>query len=107
MKKPNLIDTLIIGALVLITACVIMTARAYALVPCTNREAVVERLTTVYGEMQVATGIAANGSAFEVFVSPSGTWTVFTSSGEGSACMLASGTDWSRFGIVPEDPEAH
>lgn len=107
MKKLNLIDAVIVAFLAIMALCVLLAANAYAQVPCAERQRVIDRLGGVFGEVQVATGIAANGAAFEVYVSPEGTWTVFTSSPDGLSCLLASGHEWSGFGALATKSEAH
>ena len=59
---------------------------------CGNRELVVERLTTKYGESRQSIGMAPQGRVVEVFASlETGTWTITVTNTSGLTCLVASG----------------
>ena len=59
---------------------------------CGNRELVVERLTTKYGESRQSIGMAPKGRVVEVYAShETGTWTITVTMPNGITCLVASG----------------
>jgi len=59
---------------------------------CGNRELVVERLTSKYGESRQSIGMAPQGRVVEVFAShETGTWTITVTMPNGITCLVASG----------------
>ncbi len=59
---------------------------------CGNRELVVERLTSKYGESRQSIGMAPQGRVVEVFAShETGTWTITVTMPNGVTCLVASG----------------
>lgn len=59
---------------------------------CGNRDRVVERLTTTYGESRQSIGMAPQGRVVEVFASlETGTWTIMVTMPNGITCLIASG----------------
>ena len=62
---------------------------------CGNRELVVERLETQYGESRQSIGMAAKGRVVEVFAShETGTWTITVTLPNGMTCLIASGNTY-------------
>lgn len=62
---------------------------------CGNRELVVERLTSKYGESRQSIGMAPKGRVVEVFASlETGTWTITVTSPNGVTCLVASGQSY-------------
>ncbi len=59
---------------------------------CSQREAVVERLSTKYGESRQSIGMAPKGRVVEVYAShETGTWTITVTMPNGITCLVASG----------------
>lgn len=59
---------------------------------CADRDRVVERLSTAYGESRQSIGLGANNAVIEVFASlETGTWTITVTSPAGLTCLVASG----------------
>ena len=59
---------------------------------CSNRDAVVERLATKYGESRQSIGMAPKGRVVEVYASlETGTWTITVTMPNGVTCLVASG----------------
>ena len=64
---------------------------------CGNRELVVERLTTKYGESRQSIGMAPKGRVVEVFASlETGTWTITVTMPNGITCLVASGQSFEE-----------
>ncbi|MDH3264833.1 MAG: hypothetical protein OEM24_12665, partial [Paracoccaceae bacterium] len=73
-------------------ALIAATDIAHAQSNCAQREVVVERLATGYGETRQSIGLAANNAVLEVFASlETGTWTILVTTPGGPTCLVASG----------------
>ena len=69
---------------------------------CGNRELVVERLTTKYGESRQSIGMAPQGRVVEVFASEeTGTWTITVTMPSGITCLVASGQNYENLDELP------
>lgn len=59
---------------------------------CAPREAVVERLSSGYGESRQSMGLGANNQVVEVFANTgTGSWTITVTMPNGLTCLVASG----------------
>ena len=59
---------------------------------CADRQTVLTRLATSFGESRQSIGLAPNNSVVEVFASlETGTWTITVTSPSGVTCLVASG----------------
>ena len=79
---------------ILIAAALIAPALAQAQSQnnCGNREVVVDRLSSKYGESRQSIGMAPKGRVVEVFASlETGTWTITVTTPNGITCLVASG----------------
>jgi len=89
MKQQFLALSLGVGALIL------ATNHAFAQQQnrnCAERDRVVERLSSTYGESRQSIGLGANNSVIEVFASAeTGTWTITVTTPAGVTCLVASG----------------
>lgn len=73
-------------------ALIAATNIAQAQAACADRDTVVERLATGFGETRQAIGLAANNAVLEIFASAeTGTWTITVTQPGGPTCMVASG----------------
>ncbi len=69
---------------------------------CAERDFVVQKLTTSYGESFQGGGLQSETKVFEVWFSEEkGTWTILMTNADGMSCVMASGTNWR--GAVPSD----
>lgn len=74
---------------------------------CHDHAEVARQLRDKYDEAPVSLGLQANGDVLQVFASPRrGTWTVVSTSPEGTACILAAGERWESFRPASLDPPA-
>lgn len=68
---------------------------------CAERDMVVERLATGYGESRQSIGLGADGTVVEVFASlETGSWTITVTRAGGPTCLVASG---QAFQLLSED----
>ncbi len=62
---------------------------------CANRDVVVQKLSTGYGEAFAGGGLQNQSRVFEVWYSEEkGTWTILMTRADGTSCIMASGTNW-------------
>lgn len=62
---------------------------------CGQRDAVVERLSSAYGESRQSIGMAPQGRVVEVYASrETGTWTITVTMPNGTMCLVASGQSY-------------
>ena len=61
---------------------------------CTDHDALSERLAVTYSEARIGMGIDVEGRLMEVYISPTGTWTMTVTLPSGMSCMVASGESW-------------
>ena len=74
---------------------------------CAQRNQVVERLQSKYGETRRSVGLAANNGVVETYASTeSGTWTIVITLPNGMTCLVAAGNAFEPLeddGIKPGD----
>ena len=59
---------------------------------CSDRDRVIERLASKYGESRQSIGMAPKGRVIEVYASTeTGTWTITVTMPNGVTCLVASG----------------
>ncbi len=62
---------------------------------CGPREALVERLSTTFGETRRGIGLGRGDKVVEVFASDAtGSWTITVTMPDGRMCLVASGQAW-------------
>ena len=64
------------------------TAKAHMLI-CGERRDFIDQLKKQHDEKRAVFGLTSNGRLIEVFVGPSGSWTILTSDPTGISCVLA------------------
>lgn len=70
-------------------------AHAQSAAQCGQREAVIERLTSAYGETRHGIGLAAYNAVMEVFASATtGSWTIIVTLADGRTCLIAAGQNY-------------
>ena len=99
---------LILLAALSIAALAFAPASAQGINRCGQRSGVVAGLERHYQEAQSALGLTAKGHLIEVFVGPSGSWTIIQTSPQGMSCIMATGSRWTQQTWPPEegDPTA-
>jgi len=86
-----------------ILAALLIASPALADVPCMPLADLIAKLDDSYSERNMARGIEARGGIVDVYVSPSGTWTLVVippTEGPLLACPVAAGTGWKM--IAPD-----
>ena len=64
---------------------------------CANREMIVDRLQSKYGESRQSAGLNQNNGMVEVFASTeTGTWTILVTMPNGMSCLMAAGKAWQN-----------
>ncbi|MEM8555900.1 MAG: hypothetical protein AAGF71_13875 [Pseudomonadota bacterium] len=59
---------------------------------CAERDMILQRLNSNYGETRQSVGLGANNSLVEIFASDkTGTWTITVTMPDGRTCLIASG----------------
>ncbi len=88
--KPQIVSLgLWIGALAFAGA-----AQAQSAV-CADRDSIVARLATEYGETRQAIGLASSSQVMEVFASEeTGSWTITVTRTDGMTCLVAAGQNY-------------
>jgi len=81
-----------------------LTANAAHAANCAERDKVVSKLTSGYGETFAGGGMQNENRIYEVWFSEDkGTWTILMTRPDGSTCVMASGTHW-REGLPGDTP---
>ena len=90
------------GLAVLIT---LLPAALQAQTLCAERESVVKKLETGYGEAFAGGGLQNASRVFEVWLSEEkGTWTILMTRSDGTTCIMATGTNWREGTHVAKTP---
>jgi len=84
----------IAGAAAILLGLMSSKVHAEAQTICGDRTDFVEKLKDGYAEEPVSLGLAANGSAIELFTAESGTFSIIITQPNGVSCLVASGEEW-------------
>ena len=86
-----------LAVLAIATAAILPTTVLAQGQNCSNRDQVVERLATKYGESRQSIGMAPKGRVVEVYASlETGTWTITVTMPNGITCLVASGQSYEN-----------
>ncbi|MFC3641179.1 hypothetical protein [Aquibium oceanicum] len=69
----------------------VQASQAPSLELCGKRDSMVADLGQQFREQSLATGLVDENAMMEIFVSPSGTWTILATGTDGISCVLAVG----------------
>ena len=84
-------------AAIIIAAATAAPVLAQQSLNCAPREAVIERLSSTYGETRQSIGLGEHGMVIETFASnDTGTWTITVTNAHGLTCLVASGQSWAQ-----------
>lgn len=90
------------GLVVLMT---LIPAAATAQSFCAERDSVVQKLETGYGEAFAGGGLQNANRVFEVWMSEEkGTWTILMTRSDGVSCVMATGTNWRDGMAIKKTP---
>jgi len=78
----------------LILCLVLLASPAMGQAICTERDKFVLKLKDNYKETRQVIALVSNGHILEVFVSPSGDWTMLVTQPNGTACVISTGEAW-------------
>lgn len=94
MLKPPLFRNRLAAALCAVSALAAAPAAAQGAL-CGDRETIVQRLESKYGEQRVGLGVGRENGVVEVYTSArTGTWTILMTFPTGLACLMAAGEAW-------------
>jgi len=80
---------------VLVPLVALAPTASFAQNQCANRDHVVAKLESGYGETFGGGGLQTSTRVFEVWFSEEkGTWTILMTKADGTTCIMASGTNW-------------
>ena len=69
---------------------------------CAPRAALLQVAYENYQEVPVVRGLASSGRMLEILAAPSGTWTLLSTTPEGTSCMMGDGQGWQV--VEPKPP---
>lgn len=76
---------------------------------CLPHSAVDQAMRQAFGEKLIGQGISNDGTLLEVFMAPTGTFTIIKTSPQGISCVVDSGDGWrtlnqlEQVGFTPDD----
>lgn len=71
---------------------------------CFPRDTLVESLERQFGERLRMRALTTNGPLLEMFVAPSGSWTIFITRADGTSCPIAAGHGVEMIEAAKGDP---
>lgn len=78
-----------------------------AAMPCHDAAEIAKQLSSKYEEAPVAFGLQSNGNLLQVYASEEkGTWTVVSTTPNGTSCIVAAGEKWHSLPPISNDPMA-
>jgi len=87
-------------------AAAITFAASTVVAQCFPRDALVQSLTEQHAEQVTGGGLRSASLLVELWTSPAGTFTIFTTTATGVSCIVASGQFWQNHQLTPEpDPQ--
>lgn len=90
---------LIVAATALIAPS--LPAHAQTATPCARRAQMVDFLAKNFGERSIGRGVSSEGLLVEIFVGPSGSWSMILTNPAGVSCLVGSGDGWE----TPKPPD--
>ena len=93
MRRTNGIMSLVLALLAQSTVSSAALAQ-HTGPPCGQRQDVLSRFLTEYGERPVALGLLDDGNLLEVLASPGGSWTILVTFPNRLTCFKGSGVAW-------------
>ena len=91
--------------LMVVLLAAVWTAPAAAQQLCGTRTEIVTRLNKAFSELPSGMGVTSNGLVFEIFASPTGTWTALISYPNGWSCINSVGEGWENLGTFLSSTE--
>lgn len=64
--------------------------------PCAARSQVINTLQSHWAEFPIGRGLSTDGRAIEIYVGPSGSWTIIATTPAGVSCLVVMGEAWER-----------
>ena len=94
MKKRSRLTAVIIAGLAALAPVKSVSSQTATGPPCADRARVVDALHAHWGEFLVASGLSNDGRTVEIYVGPTGNWTIIATVATRMSCPVASGEAW-------------
>jgi hypothetical protein len=94
MKQRSRLITVMIAAVAALAPVKSASSQTATGPPCADRAPVVNALHAHWGEFLVASGLSSDGRTVEIYVGPTGNWTIIATTPTRMSCLLASGEAW-------------
>ncbi len=96
-----------LGAAFLIGSLSGPPAEASAMMRCGERDAVIEHLSSRFGETLRSLGVQHGQGLIEIFANAdSGSWTILLTTPSGISCLMAAGEAWRALEVSEPDSPA-
>jgi hypothetical protein len=94
MKDRSRLITVIVAALAVLAPVKSTSSQTATGPPCADRALVVDALHEHWREFLVASGLSTDGRTVEIYVGPTGNWTIIATTPTRTSCLVASGEAW-------------
>ncbi len=82
----------------MVIATLASTTPAHAQSACGVRSAILDKLSSSYGETRQSRGLSGNTAIVEIFASKTtGTWSIVQTTPDGKTCIVAAGDNFQNF----------
>ena len=96
----------LLAALVAVSVLLSAPAVKAHMLVCAERRDLIDQLEKRHDEKRAVFGVTSKGRLIEVFVGPTGSWTILTSDHSGISCVLDSGDGWRPVTPARDEPVA-
>jgi hypothetical protein len=94
MKYRSRLITAIVAAFAVLAPVKSASSQTATGPPCADRALVVDTLHGRWSEFLVASGLSTDGRTVEIYVGPTGNWTIIATTPARTSCLVASGEAW-------------
>jgi hypothetical protein len=94
MKDRSRLITVIVAAVAVLAPVKSTSSQTATGPPCADRARVVDALHEHWREFLVASGLSTDGRTVEIYVGPTGNWTIIATTPTGTSCPVTSGEAW-------------
>jgi hypothetical protein len=105
MKDRSRLIAVIVAALAVLAPVKSASSQTATGPPCADRALVVDALYGRWREFPVASGLSTDGRTIEIYVGPTGNWTIIATTPARTSCLVASGEAWEAVRLEPSGLE--